>query len=48
MSKTYEERRRVRQGDFEYLVDDDDRTAWISEGHCGGARVYTMPGKVTI
>jgi len=48
VSKTYEERRRVRQGDFEYLVDDDDRTAWISEGHCGGARVYTMPGKVTI
>lgn len=48
MSKTYEERRRVCQGDFEYLVDDDDRTAWIGEGHCSGARVYTMPEKVTI
>lgn len=48
VSKTYEERRRVRQGDFEYLVDDGDRTAWISEGHCGGVRVYTMPEKVTI
>lgn len=48
MSKSYEERRRYRVGDFEYLLDDDDRTAWISEGNSGGARVYSMPEKVEI
>ena len=48
MSKGFYERRKVRRGDFEYLLDDEDRTAWISQGHCGGARVYTMPEKVTV
>lgn len=28
MSKSYYERRKIRQGDFEYLID-DERTAWI-------------------
>lgn len=45
MSKSYEERRRYRIGDFEYLLGDDDRTAWISEGNSGGAIIYTMPEK---
>ena len=48
MSKRYEERRKYRIGDFEYLLDDDDRTAWIYEGNSGGAKVYTMPDKVEI
>lgn len=48
MSKRYEERRRYKIGDFEYLLDDDDRTAWIYEGNSGDARVYTMPEKVEI
>ena len=48
MSKSYCERRKVRQGNFEYLLDDDDRTAWINEGNSGGARVYTLPESVVI
>ena len=48
MSKKWEDRRRYRIGDFEYLLDDEDRTAWISEGNSGGAKVYTMPEKVEI
>ena len=48
MSKIYEQRRRVCMGEFEYLVDDDDQTAWIDVGNSGGAREYTMPDKVLI
>lgn len=48
MTKAYNERRIVRQGTFEYRVDDDDRTAWISEGCSGGAEVYTLPEQVRI
>ena len=48
MSKIYEQRHRVCMGEFEYLVDDDDQTAWIDVGNSGGARVYTMPDKVLI
>ena len=48
MSKTYIERRVVRQGAFEYRVDDDDLTAWISKGYSGGAEVYTLPEQVEI
>ena len=48
MNKKWEDRRRYKIGDFEYLLDDDDRTAWISEGNSGGARVYTMPESVEI
>ena len=48
MSKAYNERRRVRKGEFEYLVDDDDRTAWICKGNSGGAKVYTLPETVVI
>ena len=42
------ERRTVFRDGFEYLLDDDDRTAWIQEGNSGGARVYVMPEKVEI
>lgn len=48
MSKSYDERRFVRQRAFEYLIDDDDLTAWISEGCSGGAEVYTLPEQVEI
>ena len=48
MSKAYDERRKVSQGGFEYLVDDNDRTAWVNKGHSGGARVYSLPETVVI
>lgn len=48
MSKPYIERRRFRTGDFEYLLDDDDLTAWISKGNSGDAKVYIMPEMVEI
>ena len=48
MSKSYNERRRVRKGEFEYMVDDDDRTAWVNIGHSGGAKIYLLPEKVVI
>lgn len=43
MSKNYEERRRYKCGDWEYLLDDDDHTAWISKGHTGKQKVYALP-----
>lgn len=48
MTKSHNERRRYRIGEFEYLLDDDNRTAWIDKGNCGGAKVYTMPSSVVI
>ena len=48
MSKRYEERRKYSIGDFEYLLDDEDGTAWIDDGNSGGAKVYTLPEKVEI
>lgn len=48
LSKGYEERRRYRIGDFEYLLDDDDGTAWIEDGHSNAARIYTLPETVEI
>ena len=48
MTKRYEERRRCRMGDFEYMLDDDDLTAWIEDGHSNGARIYTLPETVEI
>ena len=48
MSKNYNDRREVSQGDFAFLVDDEDRTAWISEGNSGSREVYTLPEQVVI
>lgn len=48
MSKSWEQRRRLRVGEFEYLLDDDDLTAWITVGTSKGARVYTLPERVDI
>ena len=48
MSKSWEQRRRLRVGEFEYLLDDDDLTAWITEARSKGARVYTLPDRVDI
>lgn len=48
MTKCFTERRKYQIGDFEYLLDDDDRTAWISKGHTAGARRYTLPESVEI
>ena len=27
-------RRKYKQGRFIYLLDDDEKTAWIGKGHC--------------
>lgn len=48
MSKSWEERRRLRVGEFEYLLDDDDLTAWITAGSSDGGSIYTLPEKVDI
>ena len=48
MSKSYDERRKVICGDFIYLVDDDDMTAWIGEGHTGGGRTAVLPESVVL
>lgn len=41
-------RRKYQIGDTEYLLDDDDGTAWLDKGNCGNATVYTIPDSVTI
>jgi len=48
MTKSYQDRRRYHAGYFEYLLDDDDGTAWINEGTCFGATVYTLPEEVVL
>ena len=48
MSKSYDERRKVICGDFIYLVDDDDMTAWIGDGHTGGGRTAVLPESVVL
>ena len=49
MSKAWNKRRRFRSGDSEYLLDDDDLTAWMEEGGSSkGARVFTLPDEVVL
>lgn len=48
MSKSYLERREWSSGGWSYLLDDDDRTAWIKEGSTGGSRHYTLPTTVYV
>lgn len=46
--KTAEERRIYRQNGWEYLLDDDDHTAWINKGHIGRRRRFRVPEHVMI
>lgn len=48
MSKSYDERRKIEKDLFTFLVDDDDMTAWISEGQSDGGRVITLPEAVEL
>ena len=48
MSKSYEERRRYKINGWEYLLDDDDHTAWIQDGIIGKKRIYTLPTTLTV
>lgn len=41
-------RREYRQGRFVYLLDDNDRTAWILSGHIGRCKTYRVPSSVDI
>lgn len=46
--KTAEERRVYRQKGWEYLLDDDDHTAWINKGHIGRRRRFRVPDHVIV
>ncbi len=48
MSKDYAERHRYICDGWEYLLDDDDRTAWISNGVIGKQKVYTLPTALNV
>ena len=41
-------RRKYKQGRFVYLLDDDEKTAWIAKGHIGRCRRYRLPDHVMI
>jgi len=42
------ERREYRQGRYVYLLDDNDHTAWIKQGHIGRCKTYRIPSSVNI
>ena len=46
--KTAEERRIYQHKGWEYLLDDDDHTAWITKGHIGRRRRFRVPDHVMI
>ena len=48
MTKFYNERRTFSKDGFDYLLDDDDHTAWITHGRTGRKRVYTLPDTVDV
>lgn len=48
MSLDVYSRRKYKQGKFVYLLDDEDKTAWIEKGHIGRCRKYRLPDHVMI
>ena len=48
MGLDYHSRRRHWQGKFLYLLDDEEKTAWIDKGHIGRCRRYRLPDHVVI
>lgn len=48
MSLDIYERREYRQGGFVYLLDDEEKTAWIKQGRIKRCRRYRLPDHVTI
>lgn len=47
-SKPYNERRLYRNGNWIYLLDDDDRTAWIVKGHIGRSKRFRVPDRIDV
>lgn len=41
-------RRKYKQGKFLYLLDDEEKTAWIAKGHIGRCRRYRLPDHVMV
>ena len=41
-------RREYKQGKFVYLLDDEEKTAWIAKGHIGRCRRYRLPDHVMV
>ena len=41
-------RRKYKQGKFVYLLDDEEKTAWIGKGHIGRCRRYRLPDHVLV
>ena len=48
MGLDYSQRRELRQNGFTYLLDDNEKTAWIKEGHIGRGYRYRLPDHVII
>ena len=48
MSLDYYQRREYRQNDFVYLLDDEEKTAWIKKGRIKRCRRYRLPDHVTV
>ena len=47
-SKPYNKRRLFKIKNWSYLLDDDDKTAWIAKGHIGRCKRYKIPNSVNI
>lgn len=41
-------RRKYKQGKFVYLLDEEEKTAWIAKGHIGRCRRYRLPDHVLV
>ena len=48
MSLDFYSRRKYKQGKFVYLLDDEEKTAWIAKGHIGRCRRYRLPDHVMV
>lgn len=48
MAKPFNERRLYRSKRWAYLLDDDDKTAWIVKGHIGRCRRYRVPESIDV
>lgn len=47
-SKPYNKRRLFKFKNWSYLLDDNDKTAWIAKGHIGRCKRYKIPNSVDI
>ena len=41
-------RREYKQSEFVYLLDDEEKTAWIAKGHIGQWQRYCIPDHVMV